>query len=274
MDPRLHWILASAALCGCFSPTGSVNTSSSTSTSELSTSGDASTGATEAATTGLASSTETGSTVASSTTSTGATAATTGGEVCGDGHLDEGEECDEGQLAEGCSSSCKLYRHVFVTSNVFSGELGGLAGADKKCQDAATAEGLPGIYRAWLSSSSESPINRFVHSTIPYRLVNGTEVAATWTELTGGSLAAGINVSEKNSTPGKGKHSCVPDTAPIVWTSTKDTGMPTGGAYTCSEWGGLSGQGSTGLAGSTDSTWTSNCLAQCSDEAALYCFEQ
>lgn len=274
MDPRLPWILAGAALCGCFSPTGSGNTSSSTSTSDLSTSGDASTGATEAATTGLAGSTETGSTGAPSTNSTGATAATTGGAVCGDGHVDGGEECDEGQLAEGCSSSCKLYRHVFVTSQVFTGELGGLEGADAKCQEAAAAGQLPGTYRAWLSSSSESPNTRFVHSAIPYRLIDGKEIASDWNDLTDGTLAAGINVSEHEGLPGKGEHSCIPSRLSIVWTGTKTTGTAVAGDYFCGEWSGIAGDGSAGVAGLADSTWTANCLPTCGEQAALYCVEQ
>lgn len=274
MDPRLYWLLSGAALCGCFSPTGSGNTSSSSTTSDLSASGDASTGATEAATTGLAGSTETGSTGAPSTSSTGATVATTGDGVCGDGQLDEGEECDDGQLAEGCSSSCKLYRHVFVTSQVFTGDLGGLEGADAKCQEAAADGQLPGTYRAWLSSSTESPKNRFVHSTIPYRLLDDKEIASGWNDLVDGSLAAGINVSEEKSAPGKGTHSCMPSSLSIVWTSTNDAGAPVGAQYSCNDWKGLSGNGSAGVAGSADFTWTSNCLPTCSDQAALYCFEE
>lgn len=274
MDPRLPWILAGAALCGCFSPTGSGNTSSSTSTSDPSASGDASTRTTESATTELPSSTATASTGAPSTNSTGATAATTGDGVCGDGHLDEGEECDEGQLAADCSSSCNLYRHVFVTSRVFTGELGGLEGADAKCQEAAADGQLPGTYRAWLSSSTESPKDRFVHSTIPYRILDDNEIASGWDDLIDGSLAAGINVSEKKGAPGKGTHSCLPTSAPIVWTNTNDAGTSNGGQNSCGEWDGVTGQGSTGIAGRVDFSWTSNCLATCADEAALYCFEQ
>ena len=43
--------------------------------------------------------------------------------------------------------------YVFVTSQTFTGNLGGIAGADQKCQDLADAAGLPGIYKAWLADS-------------------------------------------------------------------------------------------------------------------------
>lgn len=271
MDPRLYWLLSGAALCGCFSPTGSGNTSNSTSTS---TSVDASSGTVETATTDLPSSTATASTDAASSNSTSAATSTTSGAVCGDGHIDEGEACDDGPLAAGCSSSCQLYRRVFVTSQVFPGDLGGLTGADAKCQEAAVEVNLPGNYFAWLSSSNDSPEDRFVHSSIPYRLVDGNEIAINWDDLTDGTLATGITVSEKKGAPGKGTHSCLPTSASIVWTNTKDAGTTNGGQNSCGEWGELTGQGSTGIAGRVDFSWTSNCLATCTDEAAIYCFEQ
>ena len=274
MNHRLPWLIVCTALCGCFNPTGSVFTSSSTGPWGPSTS-DTSSGSTGADSTGMPPGSTSGL-PGTSTSSTGAlaTSSTTGAGACGDGHVDDGEECDDGQLADGCSSSCKAYRTVFVTSQVFTGDLGGLAGADAKCQAAATAADLPGTYRAWLSSSTESPQDRFVHSSIPYRLLNGTDVAGNWSDLTDGSLDAGINVSELNGPPGKGIHSCVPNTAPIVWTNTSDTGASGGGSYACSDWSEIAGSGSTGIAGSLDVTWTSNCIATCGDEAVLYCMEQ
>ena len=275
MDPRLHWLLACTVVCGCFNPTGSPDLSGSTSSTGPATWTEASSGSAETASSEPASSSTTGRPVSTSTGSTDVPdTSTTGDGVCGDGHLDNGEDCDDGPLATGCSSSCKLYRRVFVTSQVFTGDLGGLDGADAKCQAAAQAVELSGIYLAWLSSADASPSSRFIKSTIPYRLLNGSDVVANWADLTDGSLAAGINVSEVNGGPGKGMHSCVPDTAPIVWTSTKDSGSATGGMYACNQWTALAGEGSAGLAGSVDFTWTSNCLAECGDEAALYCVEQ
>lgn len=228
----------------------------------------------ETATTDLPSSTATASTDAVSSSSTSVATSTTSGAVCGDGHIDEGEACDDGPLAAGCSSSCQLYRRVFVTSQVFPGDLGGLTGADAKCQEAAVEGNLPGNYFAWLSSSNDSPEDRFVRSSIPYQLVDGNEIAINWDDLTDGTLATGITVSEKKGAPGKGTHSCLPTSAPIVWTNTKDAGTTNGGQNSCGEWGELTGQGSTGIAGRVDFSWTSNCLAMCADEAALYCFEQ
>jgi uncharacterized repeat protein (TIGR02543 family) len=51
--------------------------------------------------------------------------------------------------------------YVFVTSTSYTGNIGGLAGADAACQARANAAGLTGTYKAWLSTSSVNAINRF-----------------------------------------------------------------------------------------------------------------
>ncbi|MHA1529067.1 MAG: hypothetical protein ACTSVG_08600, partial [Alphaproteobacteria bacterium] len=66
---------------------------------------------------------------------------------------------------------------VFVTSASFNGTLGGLTGADAKCQ--AEADGpasiVPsGTYLAWLSDGTDSPNTRFTKTAHPYLLPDGT----------------------------------------------------------------------------------------------------
>lgn len=91
---------------------------------------------------------------------------------------------------------------VFITSQVFNGNLGGLAGADAKCQQLATAAGLGGTYKAWLSDSTTDARDRLTHATVPYRLVDGTTVANDFTDLTDGSLDAPINRAENGTVVG------------------------------------------------------------------------
>ncbi len=51
--------------------------------------------------------------------------------------------------------------YMFVTStNVVPGKLSGVAGADAVCMNRATGAGLPGTYRAWLSSSTVAANSR------------------------------------------------------------------------------------------------------------------
>lgn len=272
-------LLALAVLAAsCFSPTGSTATSDSTSSTgaaasssdvvtsaEASSTEDVSTSAVETST-GLASSSSAGSS-STSNTSRGA---------CGDGQLDEAEECDDGAQVsgDGCSSSCiKEFRRVFVTSQVFTGDLGGVEGADEKCQSAAEAAGLPGEYRAWLSTPVASPADWPVHSTVPYRQINGVDVAGDWEQLLVGPLTNGIYVSEWGGDAGVGMHSCIPDSRP-VWTNTQTDATSYTSDMHCGNWGSTTGEGSAGQAGAKNFSWTVGCLIKCGEEAALYCFEQ
>ena len=87
---------------------------------------------------------------------------------------------------------------VFITSEVFRGNLGGIAGADAHCQRLAENAGLHGTYRAWLSDSQSSPAAdpSFFKSPNGYVRVDGVKVAATWDDLTDGALLAAIEVDE------------------------------------------------------------------------------
>ena len=81
--------------------------------------------------------------------------------------------------------------NVFVTSTIHDGNLGGLAGADAICQARAEADGslaAPGTYKAWLSAggAGNSAADRLTHATVPYKLVNGTQIAADWDRLVDG----------------------------------------------------------------------------------------
>ena len=86
---------------------------------------------------------------------------------------------------------------VFVTSVSFNGNLGGLTGADDKCQ--AQADGpasvVPsGTYLAWLSDGTDSPATRFTKSAHPYMLPDGSKIAEDFTDLTDGSILHPIDI--------------------------------------------------------------------------------
>lgn len=59
------------------------------------------------------------------------------------------------------SLRASAYNLAFVTSTKQDGNLGGLAGADAKCQGLADAAGLPGTFRALLSTSAVDARDRF-----------------------------------------------------------------------------------------------------------------
>lgn len=82
---------------------------------------------------------------------------------------------------------------VFVTSAKATANYNGLPQADTVCQKLATAAGLSGTFRAWLSNATDSPSTRFTQSTGPYKLVDGTQIADNWTDLTDGTIDNPIN---------------------------------------------------------------------------------
>jgi len=167
------------------------------------------------------------------------------------------------------SATCS--KLVFITSTTYAtGNLNGLAAADAACQTQASAAGLPGVYKAWLSTTTTSAASRLTHSTHPYRLVDGTQVASDWTDLTDGTIAAPIDKTELGATVAM----------EFVWTDTNTDGSAA--AYDCLGW--MSSSASN-LAGAGDSTntnqmWTNRGVYYCdgslfgSTPRALYCFQQ
>src|SRR5690606_22090089 len=124
---------------------------------------------------------------------------------------------------------CRKYNRVFVTSATYTGNLGGLAGADAKCQELADAANLGGTYRAWLSVSGTPANSRLTHSTLPYGLVDGTLIANDWDHLVSNAmdLAAPITMTETGETKTTDPFSC-------AWTGSYDGGFAFG--QDCNKW--------------------------------------
>jgi hypothetical protein len=154
---------------------------------------------------------------------------------------------------------------VFVTSSAYGGSIGGLDGADEICQIFADGANLPGTYKAWLSDRSASPSTRFVQSTGPYKLVDGTQIAADWTSLTDGSLRTPIDLTETGAT--------VSDTN-FVWTYTKVDGTGGTSGDHCRDWKSAAGYGDHGTDTYRDSNWTLSGSSDCTTSGRLYCFQQ
>jgi len=175
---------------------------------------------------------------------------------------------------------------VFVSSQVYTGNLGGLAGADTKCQTVANAAGLTGTYKAWLSNATIAATTRLTHATIPYALVDGTIVANDWTSLTSGSLLHAIDLTElgTHSLGGTSVDCYFGGTGMFAWTNTDVTGLVANASQTSSCGGDWSSAGPTngggpfgvvGIIGSSDAMWTVSCgSARCENTAPLYCLEQ
>ncbi|MFA6005885.1 MAG: DUF1554 domain-containing protein [Patescibacteria group bacterium] len=154
-----------------------------------------------------------------------------------------------------------VYYRVFVSSQSHDGNFGGLAGADTACQQLADASSYTsgGIYKAWLSTLTVDSKNHIRPNTSkPYSLVNGTQLAPSWSAIND-TLSAAPNITEQNVT----------NNGYTVWTGYFQ--MPG-----CNDWtsadSSLTGQ----LGIMTDGRyWTSNTTGYqyCNYQLPFYCFE-
>jgi hypothetical protein len=161
---------------------------------------------------------------------------------------------------------------VFVTSGTFDGNFSDQAGGDAACTAAATAEGLPGNWTAWLGNGSCGTCMTAAER-IPdgeYQLLSGTVVANDKADLTDGTLDAAIDLTEKDTTLDAG----------YVWTGEQADGT-SGGVGTCSVWttNDVGTRARVGDPTATDQTWSD--LGEgdpntggmtCDTQLHLYCF--
>ncbi len=205
--------------------------------------------------------------------------ACTAGFVDCDGVTANGCECP----ADSCLTAQKLCaKRVFVTSTVYPGNLGGLTGADAKCQTQAMAASLPGTYKVWLSDATGSPSTRFLTKpTIPYRLVDGTLIANNYADLVDGSQVLGVIKTETGG-PAPRTTFCGAEVPNVildkimVWTSTSTTGTLQAGQGTCLNT--TSGTGAQWAQPNTASGMTTQCSGGACNGGAylspIFCFQQ
>ncbi len=207
--------------------------------------------------------------------------------ICGDSLVQIGkEECDDGNdvdTGDGCPNSCFFDRHVFLTSQLYCGNLNlfndggcdgealegmlsGVARGDARCNKLQTPKsGF--TYRAWLSDGAASPVSRFTAKTEMfsgrYVLLNETLVANGWLGLVSGAIAP-ISRTDKGVSLVKAS----------VWTNTKSDGNPTAGEH-CGNWS-VSDVGKTADYGAIEgagATWSLTGKSACSFPLRLYCIE-
>ena len=157
---------------------------------------------------------------------------------------------------------------AFVTSTTYNGNLGGLSGADAKCQERAAAAGLAGSYFAWIAGIGDT--SRFTDqwpAETRFELVDEVVFATSFSILVSGPhnplLALdefGSPVTGRTWVGGVGATpSCTNNF--ISWTT--DSGGETGTGLT----------GAVNLGGGAN--WQSGGgLQPCNNSYHLYCFEQ
>lgn len=169
------------------------------------------------------------------------------------------------EIASCVSNVCDTTdRTVFVTVAAFTGNFGGLSGADARCQAAADAAGLYGTYKAFLSDGTASAASRMTSTSGRYVLVNGTAVANNGAEFFSSTHLAPINIGENGSLQNGAE----------VFTGSNGPGNPVGG--NCNNWtDGSSRQvGFQGLTHQSNDQWSSAYDQFCDRGGRLYCVRQ
>lgn len=168
-----------------------------------------------------------------------------------------------------CDNNCgfgtcvggKCAVRIFVTSSTYLGNLGGIEGADLKCQQHAEAANLNGIFKAWLSDSTTPVASRLPQHMGPYVRLDGQVVASNWSDLTTLSHQNRISINEMGAAV----------ELSYVWTGGNSTSSK---KYFCEDWTSVT-PSTFGYCGETTyRSWDSSAYRDCSQELAhLYCIE-
>ncbi len=160
-------------------------------------------------------------------------------------------------------------KRVFVTSAQSGGNLGGLAGADGRCQAAADSAGLGGAWVAWLSSPTTHAIDRLTANG-PWYGTDGTRVfadkAAVADPFT--DLEAGLWYDEAGN--------FLPSDRILTGTSSDGTYFDSIGEN-CQVWtsNAMTDQARIGQVGRRGPEWTAFAFTSCDQMGTrLICFEQ
>jgi hypothetical protein len=154
--------------------------------------------------------------------------------------------------------------HVFVSSTTMTGNLGGVEGADARCNMLAQGAGLKGKYYAWLSTAGVNALDR-TKGDGPWVLVDESHVTDAKREFGEGLIDYPIQKDEKgNAVPAGETH---------VWTGTGPDGKF--GNADCNGWTDTNGNGVVGEAKSMAvNGWLAIGNDPCAAENRIYCFEE
>ena len=160
----------------------------------------------------------------------------------------------------------------FVTDGHYSGDLAGVAGADAICGAEARGASLAGVFKAWVSTSTENAASR-IAPVGPWRLVEGTIVfdgpSVGVPRVFPRYTATGVDLFFSDDTK--------------VWTGTDKDGKLSINRETCAGWtsGLAKDKGSFGTLTRISGAWTddqgfdtTSLSSPCSERLRLYCFEQ
>lgn len=209
--------------------------------------------------------------------------------------------CNAGYVGGGGTGDCTRARIAFVTSSggtglilngsgAWAGGSGatGVAWADSVCAARATAQSLPGTYKAWISDSTDDAYCRIAGFAGKKSANCGQgalpTAAGPWVRMSSDrrpfaptldKLVAPSRTVYYPASFSEGGSQVTSSTK--IWTGTTDTGEYSGVA--CNDWGSSSSalRGTTGLAHAGGSAWTKDTGSSldplCSSTASLLCME-
>jgi hypothetical protein len=180
-----------------------------------------------------------------------------------------GGESGSGELRDGVGDGD---HRIFVTSTSYTGNLGGVSGADAKCTSHASSAGLVREYKAIVSDSTSNASGKlqitgsvyiFSGSTSKDLIVSaGSDLWATDTT----SLLSSVDKDENFSTIGL-----------TPWTGTDSDGTVALSSDHCSDWSTASA-GTDGQVGSTNSTtdgWLEDPSSiSCNNSHPIFCISE
>jgi hypothetical protein len=177
-------------------------------------------------------------------------------------------ECGPSKRSICRAGLCIAAKLVFVSSTTYAtaAALGGIAGADTRCQTAATAASLGGTWKFWGPGSD----TRLTQATVPYILTAGkVRIANNWADLVDGTLANPIGVTEFGVTLPTANGE-----PPNVFTGATSAGASTG--LTCANFTLNTANGGSTYMGSIIRTtqWSEPFLYPCITPSRIFCFEQ
>lgn len=152
------------------------------------------------------------------------------------------------------------FNYAFVTSTTHTGALGGLAEADRICQDRALAQGLPGTYVAWLSDFHLHAKDR-LQGASGWRRVDDRPFASSIDDLVNARIQYPLLLDEKGD---------LADEFPFTGTRSDGTRAP----ETCHSWTSEErvDKGLIGRSHFAQGVWTQDLGESCSGRKPLYCF--
>lgn len=175
-----------------------------------------------------------------------------------------GMPCDSLEACVG--GNCIDARRMFVSSVVFEGDVGGLAGADEACQDLADTAQLDGTFKAFIVDGMMG-LDRFEPAgSVPYVRLDGFILANNWWQVADEApLFFPIDRDEHRNL-----HD---EDFTYAWTGI--TTNNTARDLDCSNWSTIEGAGFVGSVTSSAVAWkAANVERACNDPAHIYCIEQ